>query len=109
MKAAGLPAKHGLYDPAREHDACGVGFVADISGRKTHRIIANGLEILGNMSHRGAVGADPVAGDGAGMLLQLPRRFLQSEVRFELPPAGEYAVGMAFLPRAAHFTNTMPR
>jgi len=100
MKAGGLPAKHGLYDPAREHDACGVGFVADISGRKSRGIIADGLEVLNNMSHRGAVGADPTAGDGAGILLQLPHRFFRREAGFELPQAGDYAVGMAFLPRA---------
>ncbi|MDA8015407.1 MAG: glutamate synthase large subunit [Gammaproteobacteria bacterium] len=100
MKAGGPPAKCGLYDPAREHDACGVGFVADITGRKSSRIVSDGLEILNNMRHRGAVGADPAAGDGAGILLQLPRKFLREETDFDLPPDGEYAAGMVFFPRA---------
>ena len=98
-KSGGLPPKQGLYDPAREHDACGVGFVVNIDGRKSHEIITNGLEILNNLSHRGAVGADPMAGDGAGMLVQLSDPFFEGEVRFELPAAGDYAVGMIFMPR----------
>ena len=100
MNAGGPPAKCGLYDPAREHDACGVGFVADITGRRSRGIVADGLKILHNMRHRGAVGADPAAGDGAGILLQLPHKFLREETKFDLPPDGEYAAGMVFFPRA---------
>ena len=89
----------GLYDPGREHDACGVGFIADIKGGKSHGIVADGLKILNNMSHRGAVGADPQAGDGAGILLQLSDRFFEHETRFDLPAAGDYGIGMMFMPR----------
>jgi glutamate synthase (NADPH/NADH) large chain len=98
-----LPAKHGLYDPRQEHDACGIGFVADIKNRKSHAIVRQGLEILNNLDHRGAVGADPLAGDGAGILLQIPDRLLREEAAklgIDLPAPGHYAVGMVFLPRA---------
>ncbi len=98
------PSRQGLYDPAHEHDACGVGFVAHIKGLKSHAIIAQGLQILENLSHRGATGADPLAGDGAGILIQMPDAFLRSEstlLGITLPPAGEYAVGMVFLPQEA--------
>jgi glutamate synthase (NADPH/NADH) large chain len=91
----------GLYDPRFEHDSCGVGFVADIKGRKSHQIIEQGFSVLSNLTHRGAVGADPLAGDGAGMLIQIPDAFFRSEaghLGIDLPPAGEYAVGMVFLP-----------
>ena len=94
-----LPPKQGLYDPANEHDACGVGFVAHIKGEKRHEIIRQGLTILERLHHRGAVGADPRAGDGAGLLLQLPDEFFRAVVDFDLPDPGEYAVGMVFLPR----------
>ncbi|MCP3870375.1 MAG: glutamate synthase large subunit [Gammaproteobacteria bacterium] len=94
-----LPPKQGLYDPKNEHDACGVGFVADIKGRKSHTIIEQGLKILDRLTHRGAVGADPRAGDGAGILLQLPDEFFRAVVDFDLPEDGSYAVGMLFLPR----------
>ncbi len=96
--------KQGLYDPANEHDACGVGFIAHIKGRKSHAIIRQGLKILENLTHRGAVGADPLAGDGAGILLQIPDLFLREECShkgIELPPPGEYGVGMVFLPADA--------
>lgn len=96
-----LPPRQGLYDPAREHDACGVAFVVNISGEKRRKIIDDGLEILRNLSHRGAVGADPLAGDGAGLLLQLPARFFAETVAFDLPAPGDYAVGMVFMPPAA--------
>ncbi len=99
MHHGALPPKEGLYDPANEHDACGVGFVADIKGRKSHAIIEQGLTILERLTHRGAVGADPKAGDGAGILIQLPDAFLREVVDFELPEPGHYAVGMLFLPR----------
>lgn len=94
-----LPAKFGLYDPANEHDSCGVGFVANIDGQRTHRILEHGLTILKNLAHRGAVGADPKAGDGAGILLQIPDRFFRRNLGFELPGPGHYAIGMVFLPR----------
>ncbi|MFM1892074.1 MAG: glutamate synthase large chain, partial [Pseudomonadota bacterium] len=99
MSYGALPPKQGLYDPANEHDACGVGFVADIKGRKSHDIVAQGLTILERLTHRGAVGADPKAGDGAGLLMQIPDAFYRAVVDFDLPPAGEYAVGMMFLPQ----------
>ncbi len=96
------PVAQGLYDPANEHDACGVGFVAHIKGKKSHSIVEQGLQILKNLTHRGAVGADPLAGDGAGILLQMPDAFLREEMaqqRIKLPPAGQYGVGMVFLPQ----------
>ena len=92
----------GLYDPSHEHDSCGVGFIADIKNRKSHKIVRDGLTILANLTHRGAVGADPLAGDGAGILIQVPDRLMRSEAEklgFELPAPGEYAVGMVFMPR----------
>src|ERR1700678_2639366 len=98
----GLPAPQGLYDPRNEHDSCGVGFVANIKGRKSHEIISRGLEILVNLDHRGAVGADPLVGDGAGCLIQMPDRLLRhwaSSVGVGLPPPGRYAAAMCFLPR----------
>src|SRR5210317_635528 len=95
-----LPPKQGLYDPANEHDACGVGFVAHIKGEKSHAIVQHGLTILERLHHRGAVGADPRAGDGAGLLLQMPDAFFRKSVSFELPAEGEYAIGMVFLPQA---------
>jgi len=101
MSYGALPPKQGLYDPANEHDACGVGFVAHIKGEKRHEIVRQGLTILERLHHRGAVGADPRAGDGAGLLLQLPDAFFRAVVDFDLPPAGRYAVGMLFLPRDA--------
>jgi glutamate synthase (NADPH/NADH) large chain len=88
----------GLYDPAFEHDACGVAFVATLTGIASHDIIAQGLQALRNLDHRGATGADPKTGDGAGMLLQIPHGFFRSEVDFHLPRQGAYAVGNAFLP-----------
>ena len=88
----------GLYDPAFEHDACGVAFVATLSGIPSHDIVAHGLHALRNLDHRGATGADPKTGDGAGILMQIPDELLRSEVDFELPRMGAYAVGNAFLP-----------
>ncbi len=95
-------ARHGLYSPTQEHDACGVGFVAHIKGHKSHDIVRNGLLILKNLDHRGAVGADKLMGDGAGILLQIPDAYYRAEMAaqgVELPPPGEYGVGMIFLPR----------
>ena len=99
MGQGALPPKQGLYDPRNEHDACGVGFVANIKGLKSRKIVEQGLEILERLTHRGAVGADPRAGDGAGILIQIPDSFFREVVRFDLPEAGAYAVGMIFLPR----------
>ncbi|HMR02839.1 MAG TPA: glutamate synthase large subunit [Candidatus Competibacter phosphatis] len=97
-----ISTHQGLYDPRNEHDSCGIGFVVDIKNRKSHQPISQGLEILANLSHRGAVGADPLSGDGAGILLQIPDNFLRAEcasLGFELPAPGDYAVGMVFFPR----------
>ena len=94
--------KHGLYSGANEHDACGVGFVAHIKGHKSHAIVQQGLKILENLDHRGAVGADKLMGDGAGILIQLPDALYREEMAsqgVELPPPGEYGVGMVFLPK----------
>ena len=93
-----LPAAQGLYDPAREHDACGVAFLATLTGVPSHRIVADALTALRNLEHRGASGSEPDSGDGAGILLQVPDAFLRTVVGFELPAAGHYAVGIAFLP-----------
>ena len=92
------PTAQGLYDPAFEHDACGVGFVARLDGVASHDIVEKGLEVLRNLDHRGATGADTAAGDGAGILVQVPDAFLRKVVSAELPAKGSYAVGMAFLP-----------
>jgi len=92
----------GLYDPANEHDACGVGFIAHIKGNKSHSIVEQGLLILKNLDHRGAVGADKLMGDGAGILIQIPDGFYREEMAKQgvtLPPEGEYGVGMIFLPK----------
>ena len=88
----------GLYDPAFEHDACGVAFVATLTGVPSHEIVRQGLIALRNLDHRGATGSDPKTGDGAGILLQVPDAFLRDEVDFALPRHGAYAVGNAFLP-----------
>ncbi|SFQ52851.1 glutamate synthase large subunit [Amycolatopsis rubida] len=93
------PATDGLYDPAYEHDACGVAFVADLTGRRDHQIVAKALVALKNLEHRGARGAEPDTGDGAGLLIQVPDAFYREVAGFELPPAGSYAVGTAFLPQ----------
>jgi glutamate synthase (ferredoxin) len=92
------PQKQGLYDPRHEHDACGVGFVADVKGRRSHQIVRNALEVLRNLEHRGASGCDANSGDGAGILVQTPHEFLLKECSFELPAFGHYAAGMVFLP-----------
>ena len=93
---------HGLYSTESEHDACGVGFVAHIRGEKSHAIVKNALKILENLDHRGAVGADPLMGDGAGILIQLPDALYREEMALQgvtLPPQGEYGVGLIFLPK----------
>jgi glutamate synthase (NADPH) large chain len=101
MAEAGYPPKQGLYDPALEHDSCGFGFVADIKGRPSHDIVVKALEVLLNLEHRGATGAEKDTGDGAGILLQTPHAFLAAEcakLGLELPARGRYGVGMVFLP-----------
>jgi len=101
-KNTGLPPKQGLYDPAQEHDACGVGFVVNIRGEKSHQIVRSGLEILVNLTHRGACGCDPLTGDGAGILTQIPHEFFvakAAELGITLPAQGDYGVGTVFLPR----------
>src|SRR5689334_20366373 len=87
-----------LYDPRFEHDACGVGFVVDMHGRKSHAIVDQALTAVCCLNHRGAAGAEPDTGDGAGILLQIPDAFYRAVVDFELPPLGSYATGIAFLP-----------
>ena len=99
-----VPQRQGMYDPVNEHDACGVGFVAHMKGQKSHSIVEQGLLILKNLDHRGAVGADPLAGDGAGILIQIPDQLYREELAKQgitLPVAGEYGVGMVFLPQEA--------
>ena len=98
----GPPPKQGLYDPRYEHDACGVGFVVNIKGRKSHQIVRQALQILTNLRHRGACGCEANTGDGAGILMQMPHPFLQQsceDAEIKLPAAGQYGVGMVFLPR----------
>jgi glutamate synthase (NADPH) large chain len=101
--SSGLPEiPSGLYVPEFEHDACGVGFVAHLKGKRTHDIVRMGLQILDNLVHRGACGCDPETGDGAGILLQIPHEFFVKESQylgFSLPEAGEYGVAMVFLPQ----------
>ena len=101
----GLPQPQGLYDPAQERDSCGIGFVANIKGQKSHDIIVKGIQVLINLTHRGACGCDPETGDGAGVLIQIPHKFFARECAkrgFTLPAAGEYGVGMTFLPVERH-------
>jgi glutamate synthase (NADPH/NADH) large chain len=102
--APGLPPAQGLYDPAHEHDACGVGFVVDIKGRRSHAIVSQALEVLKNLLHRGACGCEVNTGDGAGILIQMPHAFLSRECAragIPLPAPGHYGAGLVFLPRAA--------
>ncbi len=101
MNIPGLPPKQGLYDPAHEKDGCGIGFVASIKGDKSHGIVEKGLQVLENLSHRGAQGCDPCTAAGVGILLQVPHGFLKraaADSSVKLPEAGEYGVGMVFLP-----------
>ena len=94
-----LPAPQGLYDPSLEHDSCGVNFVADLKGRKSHEIVSSAIGALCQLQHRGALGAEENTGDGAGILIQVPDRFLREVVDFQLPKNGEYATGIGFLPQ----------
>ena len=97
----GAPLKQGLYDPQFEHDACGLGFVVNMKGKKSHQLVSDALQILVNLDHRGAVGCEPNTGDGAGILIQVPHDFFVTEAArlgFKLPAVGEYGVGQMFLP-----------
>ena len=107
----GLPPAQGLYDPAHEHDACGVGFVVDIKGRKSHAIVSQALTVLKNLLHRGACGCEVNTGDGAGILIQMPHRFLVREcaaLGIALPAPGHYGAGLVFLPRDARDRAACP-
>jgi len=102
------PDKQGLYDPSMEHDSCGVGFLCHIKGKKSHKIVRDAIQILENLTHRGATGSDPLTGDGAGILIQMPDKFFQKECRtlhIELPAEGDYGVGMIFLPENLESRN----
>ena len=96
------PPKQGLYDPQFEHDACGLGFVVNIKGKKSHQLVSDALKILVNLDHRGACGCEANTGDGAGILIQVPHEFFAAEAAklgFKLPAPGQYGVGMLFLPK----------
>ena len=108
----GTPPAAGLYDPALDKDSCGVGFIADIKGRKSHQIVVDALTILVNLEHRGAVGADPRAGDGAGILVQIPHKFFARKTKalgITLPKPGEYGIGALFMPRDPTVANSSAR
>ena len=98
MAPAAAAGTGGLYDSRFEHDACGVGFVADLSGRRSHDTVAKALTVLRNLEHRGAAGSDPDTGDGAGILTQIPDAFFRAVCPFALPEPGSYAAGMVLLP-----------
>src|SRR5690606_25474222 len=101
MQDGQVPQAQGLYDPQHEKDACGVGFVVHLKGRRSHDIVSKGIEILRNLEHRGACGCEANTGDGAGILIQVPDGFFRTaaNLSFDLPPAGHYGVGLVFLPR----------
>src|SRR6202158_1341262 len=104
------PPAEGLYDPSLEKDSCGVGFIANIKGKKSRQIVSDALNILGTLEQRGAVGADPRAGDGAGILVQIPHAFFArkaAEIGFQLPKPGEYAIGALFLPKETAWRNVI--
>src|SRR5262245_35434810 len=106
------PAATGLYDPRHEHDACGVGFVVDIKGRRSHAVVEQGLQVLVNLLHRGACGCEANTGDGAGILIQIPDRFLHkvtAPLGIALPPLGEYGTGLIFLPVAENERERLRR
>ncbi|MFF8812125.1 glutamate synthase large subunit [Streptomyces pactum] len=106
VSTASYPARQGMYDPRNEHDACGVGFVATLTGEPSHALVEQALTVLRNLEHRGATGSDPESGDGAGILVQVPDAFLRENTGFPLPEAGGYAVGIAFLPTAPEDRRT---
>ena len=96
-----IPTKQGLYDPVNEHENCGIGLIVDMKGRKSHDIVQGALEICVNLDHRGGCGCDPITGDGAGIFIQMPDKFLtkvvKEELSLELPPEGDYGVGFVYL------------
>src|SRR5271155_2260487 len=107
-----MPRAQGLYDPANERDACGVGFVADMKNRKSHAILEKGLQILVNLDHRGATGADATLGDGCGVLTQIPQAFFAEEcakLGLKLPEKGHYAIGQFFMPQDAEARSQVER
>ncbi|NDC53334.1 MAG: glutamate synthase subunit alpha, partial [Planctomycetia bacterium] len=111
-RSPGLPAPRGLYDPANEHDACGVGFIVNMHGRRSHEIVRRALQILENLTHRGACGCDPLTGDGAGILVQIPHDFFAAvapQAGIRLPAAGDWAVGNVFLPPSEGDRETAER
>src|SRR5687767_2244462 len=101
------PEGQGLYDPRAEHDACGVGFVVHMKGRRSHEIVRKAMRVLINLEHRGACGCEANTGDGAGILIQQPDRFFRKVVKFPLPAAGSYGAGLVFLPRDEHDRDTV--
>src|SRR5262245_47093921 len=104
--------KQGLYDPRFEHDSCGVGFIAHLKGKKSHEIVKNGIKILEHLSHRGACGCDPLTGDGAGLLIQVPDEFLRKQCakkRIPLPESGQYGTGLVFFPTDLMQRNSIER
>ena len=103
------PGPIGLYDPRFEHDACGVSFVAHMKGVRSHELVQTGLRALTNLEHRGATGAEPDTGDGAGVLIQMPDRLLRDVVGFDLPPEGQYACGIVFLPTDDRLRDAVQR
>src|ERR1700760_383886 len=106
------PEKQGLYDPQFEHDACGLGFVVNMKGKKSHQMVSDALKILVNLDHRGACGCEANTGDGAGLLLQMPHDFFAEEAEklgFKLPVAGQYGVGQLFLPKDAAQRETVKK
>ncbi len=112
MLPEGMPKAHGLYDPRNEHDACGIGLIANINNIKSHRAVEDGLSILKNLEHRGAVGADPKAGDGAGIMVQIPHKLFQEEAKrlgFDLPAPQSYGVAFLFMPREPVYRQDIER
>src|SRR3990167_489337 len=101
--------KQGLYDPQFEHDSCGVGFVVNVKGNKSHSIVKQALTVLLNLEHRGACGCEANTGDGAGILLQMPDRFLRKATSFGLPAAGTYGAGLVFLPREKRYREPLEK
>ena len=112
VQKSGIPARQGLYDPSFEHDACGIGVIVRINGEKSHSIIVDALKVLANLSHRGGAGSEGNTGDGAGLLMQIPDKFLRRicpTLGIELPAAGEYGVGMVFMSRNAEMRKECQR
>src|SRR2546430_2415606 len=109
LMSAETPQAQGLYDPGREHDACGVGFVVHMKGQRSHAIVNQAVQVLRNLEHRGACGCEVNTGDGAGILVQMPDKFLRKAAGVPLPAAGEYGAGLVFLPRDANDRGLVQR